>query len=160
MKKVENTNKLLEMISILTQAEINIFFAFEAAIQSITSTKFKYTLNRIKKDHFHHFQELCTIIEELGGIPPRGTPDRTGHLLEGFTRTCGSVGMIGAFRAITSNEKIISAIYDEILKLKLPKRIKDTMLMNKKDEETHLMILEKLARIDNFKQPSFALHAS
>jgi bacterioferritin (cytochrome b1) len=151
MKVSKTSFYLLEKLNTLAQAEIDIFFAFETATQNITSTKLRYTLNRLKKDHYQHIQDLCLLIMNLGGIPPQKAPDLKGYFMEDFTRICSSVGLRGALKAIESNENIVTVLYKDLLKVDLPKRIKASIEKNKRDEETHLLILEKLLDSETFE---------
>jgi rubrerythrin len=102
----------------------------------------KADLLSFKLDHERHIVELDIAVAAHGGVPEELHRDVKGLLLEGLTALRSVTGMLGALKAMRTNEKHTNAKYDAAMELALPRDVLLVILSALDDERRHLAAIE------------------
>ena len=132
------SKELLKRLESLVQLDIDAVHAYTSAIERIDLTDVKGQLTAFRGDHERHISDLSPLIEQLGGQPPKRTPDFKGFLIQGFTAIKSMIGNESALKAMKSNEELTKKTYEDALKLELPANVMEVVRRNREDERRHL----------------------
>ena len=137
-----DTKKLVSTLNDLIQLDVDAVNAYEQAIKRIDVPQIAEDLEMFKGDHERHITELSQVVRQMGGEPPKHSPDVKGYLIEGFTALRSATGTEGALKAMRSNEKTTNKKYDKALSEAMPAEIEALVRRNRNDERRHLEYLE------------------
>jgi uncharacterized protein (TIGR02284 family) len=129
---------LLKNLNSLIQLDVDAAHCYDEAIQRIEDRGIATTLEAFRGDHQRHADDLSSLVSDLGGTPPKQSPDLKGLLLEGMTALRSATGTEGTLKAMEMNEKIAHREYERAQDWDVPANIKGVLELNWDDEKRHL----------------------
>jgi hypothetical protein len=142
---IMDKDNLIKKLCALAQLDIDAVGAYEKALPHIAEADIKMNLNKFKIDHHQHIQDLSIHIKNLGGEPPKQTPDFSGVLIKIFTTLLSITGTQGALKAMKGNEELTNKAYKDALEEEgVPEYIHTLLIKNKADEAAHLRYIESV----------------
>jgi hypothetical protein len=139
-----NEKELLPLLESLAQLDIDAFFAYGQAIESVEVPNVRRRLMAFRRDHKRHYDDLSGEIRRLGGTPPDFSRDAKGVAIEGYTAIRSGMSQVGALRAMKTNEGMTNAQYEAALQQDLPPRLEKLIERNRNDERRHFAYIERV----------------
>jgi rubrerythrin len=138
-----NEKETLPLLESLAQLDVDAFFAYGQAIDSIEMPAVRRRLMAFRRDHKRHYDDLAGKIRRLGGTPPEFARDAKGVAIEGYTAIRSGMSQLGALRAMHTNEAMTNGEYEAALEQDLPPRIRKLIERNRNDERRHFSYIER-----------------
>lgn len=123
----------------LIHLELDAIEAYDAAIGRVAVLDYRRHLLEFKGDHERHVRELSALVTAAGGEPATKA-DIKRFLTTGKVVIGDLTGDIGVLKAMTSNEKVTNAKYDEALESPLfasSPAVRAVLSRNRDDERRH-----------------------
>jgi uncharacterized protein (TIGR02284 family) len=140
----ENQKDLIKHLNSLIQLDIDATHAYQHAIDHIDLAEVRNRMVSFRADHERHITDLSAAVRELGGVPTENKVDIKGFFIEGFTAIRSQTGTAGAMKAMQSNEKLTTRMYEKARSLSMPKAVSDLIKRNYEDEQRHLRYVEQV----------------
>lgn len=117
--------------------------AYEAAINRLKNEEYKQMLEKFKKDHERHIEELPNFLIDINETPPSG-PSAQSILTQGKVVLGNLFGDKTILRAMKSNEIDTNSAYTKINTYEeTPDKLKKILEAGLQDEKRHLEWIEE-----------------
>ena len=131
----------------IIKVDVDASGAYEKAIKAINNSDIKKKLLQFKKDHIRHIDVLSRIIQDRGDLPFEFEKDiEQAVFTEGFTAIIHTMDIKKILKAMLGNEHLTNKRYLKSLSYEADISIKKILEDNYKDEQTHLLYIEKILK--------------
>lgn len=144
--------KLIKKMQQLAQLDIDATFAYDQALKNIDDVSIHERIAEFRDDHLKHISDLNRLIAQYGGEPAERTKDFKGYLIEGFTSLRSITGVLGALRAMHTNEVITNKNYKQAVEdnADTPAHVQQVISANYLDEQRHITYIDNtITRLKN-----------
>lgn len=146
IKKPDQNERAISVLNNLIQVDIDMYHAYNQAIQAVRSSKHIQTLKDFRSEHERHAELLSKMVLTRGGIPPEFSRDFKGYLISGYTAIRAKGSLRSILQAMETNETLAVKYHNDALKIDLPMDVRNTIHAHLKAEENYLASIKKMKR--------------